>query len=952
MAWYFYYQPVPKTAWVPALAEERQNIIKTKKPALCTVLDVDSVFDDDNQDSSAARYRGPLYFDIDSENLGTAIEQAKKLLTLIQSKGVDLDTLRCYLSGKRGVHILIDPVTFMPKIPSAGTQHLPAIYKELVWSTLFVDDVDMRVYSSKRGRQLRCVNVRREDNEQYKVSVTADELFALTPEKYAELCAGPRNEVPVEPAKFSPELGLAYSLSQDKITKVVAKRKTKKTGSEELGRFKGDWPKTLSELVLNGAGLKPDVGFNQIAMQVAITASTLGKTEEQMLEDCSGLIETHEGDSSRYGSPAKRKAFLREMFRYVSNNPCYEYNAGAVLALILPECRANADISFGEYVPDVPEHTATSSEPLAEGEEPEEPEEEERNEPVRISKAGIFVRTDEGYKRASDIGIGRAVLLRKMDDTDVGYEVEIFKHGKPKGTHILSTEKFSSKAAFQNWTLNLWSASMHTSDAQTSRLADILSLRAERKNDVSYIVTKEGVDFIVPPHAKSEDDFEIIWASPTEVVGSKGGKYHFRSDVDSKSQFNSDLMKAPDLTVADRDLIYHLLRVNSTGNMAKLIGWFCASFMASLIRRFYANQFPSLQVFGQAGAGKTKTVGLLNHMHYYMKQPKVLQSIGQTPYVTIATLGSSASQVVIFEELKAREMDKRTRDFLLNILRCNYDALEVSRGGIDRDKAGSGRVINNYGNAAPVAFVGEAIESQAALLERCVIVPLSKSDRYGRDHHYNYCMSNITSMGKVGKAIVRTVLSTDTRSLRKEFDATFARVKEQAGSMGEDKERPVFNMAVTITGLSLFRLVIHNVFGTEFDEEIEGMREHLFNNVRNEIPENMQEASRVLDLMATLSRHPDIQCQLVKGVDYTIGDTTMDLKLRTAYAKYVRYQRSLGMEVLYDNENAFITGLANYGGTVSKACVDNDLLFDSPKAVVFRLSLDYLDKEGVDSFRD
>ena len=122
----------------------------------------------------------------------SAIEQAKKLLVLIQSNGVDLNMLRCYLSGGRGVHILMDQAIFMPKIPSNGTPHLPNIYREMVWSSLFVDDVDMRVYSSRKGRMLRCANYLRENNL-YKVSVTADEIFSLTPEKYSELCASPRN---------------------------------------------------------------------------------------------------------------------------------------------------------------------------------------------------------------------------------------------------------------------------------------------------------------------------------------------------------------------------------------------------------------------------------------------------------------------------------------------------------------------------------------------------------------------------------------------------------------------------------------------------------------------------------------------------------------------------------------------------------------------------------------
>ncbi|MDL5410443.1 hypothetical protein QSH82_24600, partial [Escherichia coli] len=73
-------------------------------------------------------------------------------------------------------------------------------------------------------------------------------------------------------------------------------------------------------------------------------------------------------------------------------------------------------------------------------------------------------------------------------------------------------------------------------------------------------------------------------------------------------------MNAPALTEEDADLIENLLQINTTENLGKLLGWFSAAFLCQIIRRYY-RQFPSLQCFGQAGAGKSKTTGLLNHLH-------------------------------------------------------------------------------------------------------------------------------------------------------------------------------------------------------------------------------------------------------------------------------------------------------------------------------------------------
>ncbi|MCO1498241.1 hypothetical protein, partial [Limosilactobacillus reuteri] len=82
--------------------------------------------------------------------------------------------------------------------------------------------------------------------------------------------------------------------------------KSKKAQSEPLKKFGGEWPETLQHILL-GVTVKPGVGWNMISMQLAIAASELGKTEEQMLADAEPLIISHESDSTRYNSPRKRR---------------------------------------------------------------------------------------------------------------------------------------------------------------------------------------------------------------------------------------------------------------------------------------------------------------------------------------------------------------------------------------------------------------------------------------------------------------------------------------------------------------------------------------------------------------------------------------------------------------------------------------------------------------------
>ena len=89
-------------------------------------------------------------------------------------------------------------------------------------------------------------------------------------------------------------------------TSPIKARAKFKGDTEALARFKGEFPAFVQRL-MNGEGVLPDVGFNKLAVQLAIAANVLSKTEKQLVEACEGLVQNHFSDSSRYNSPRKRK---------------------------------------------------------------------------------------------------------------------------------------------------------------------------------------------------------------------------------------------------------------------------------------------------------------------------------------------------------------------------------------------------------------------------------------------------------------------------------------------------------------------------------------------------------------------------------------------------------------------------------------------------------------------
>ena len=202
----------------------------------------------------------------------TVITQYRSFLAKLVEHGVDLTMLRLFATGGRGFHIEVPWECFIPKPPKNGMQRLPAIYKEIAFE-LFVDTLDMRVYSGRKGRMWRTPNVVRE-NGKYKVPVTVDESLSMTATDYQLLCSTPREAPSITPPLLCQKLAVLYAKASGKIESAAKRKKGAKKDFELLARFKGQFPPSLAK-ILAGEGTAENVGFHQIALQVAITANAL-----------------------------------------------------------------------------------------------------------------------------------------------------------------------------------------------------------------------------------------------------------------------------------------------------------------------------------------------------------------------------------------------------------------------------------------------------------------------------------------------------------------------------------------------------------------------------------------------------------------------------------------------------------------------------------------------------
>jgi hypothetical protein len=336
-----YFHNEAKQAWHPVFADQLTAMLKSSSPPeYRTVLGIIGEVSCD-MPTENLKYLGSLYIDIDGNSITEAITADLILLSKLSDMGISLHSIRHFATGGRGFHIEVPMQAFMVEIPTEGVLNLPHIYKAMA-EVLYVECLDLRVYSAKKGRMWRTPN-RQRSNGMFKVPLTVAEALNMTPESYAELTSSPRAFPPLAPPSFCPELALLYDDALEKVSKDARKRSGRRASSarvnaELVRRFGGELPPTLAAL---GQGRFPARGgFNLVAMQLAITAHAVGMSEAELITACAGLIESHESDG-RYNTPARRRDELCTQYAYVGNSSGYEFSIGGARAILPHGLRSN-----------------------------------------------------------------------------------------------------------------------------------------------------------------------------------------------------------------------------------------------------------------------------------------------------------------------------------------------------------------------------------------------------------------------------------------------------------------------------------------------------------------------------------------------------------------------------------------------------------------------------------
>jgi hypothetical protein len=988
MSRYYYYQQAGgEETWKACPVEHRAAVEKEKAPAFWTALAVSQPVEDlSYEDRIKLKYRGPLYFDWDAKDISRAIEDCCKFLIALAEKGVDLQAIDIYATGGRGFHVEVPMDMFITKPPKEGLQYLPLAYKEIALETA-VDTLDLRVYSLGRGRQWRAVNVQR-PNGKYKVPITWAELNQMIaePELYDVLCSQPRE--PLQRAERRPaiELMVMFEQAMGKVKDRISKRKKKQTDVSVLAKM------SLPSLqaLLEGRGIKPGIGFHQIAMQLAVIADSMHWSEEQLAEKAKGLCESHESDGDRYNTAERRRNELIRMHRYMSDNPCYEFSVGAIKSLLSHEAPDLDGIPVATE--DVEEAIKKADEAPTPGTDAEQVAPDEFSDVasvVAMTRFGVYANTEDGgKKRISAVSFDDVHILRSPQTGAVScYEADVLVNGKRQGRQVLELDTFQGVASFNKFASKL-SHALQGSDAHVRGLMMRIAEKGRKEGKTFFTLNREGLDMINVVNHEDEEMREpfMVWCDNAGVIvqphiRAKEYGFSFQGFPDPRGSFRTDSADAPAL--ADwieepgnkdllRTMLKNLLTCQRPDFVAKLVGWYTACFYRMLFHKAYG-KFPLLHINGAAGSGKTEMNKALLSLFFYNQEPKSLTP-ASTHFALQQHMAGSSSIPLMLDEYKPHDMGVDLHNKLKLMIRDAYNCRDVTRGGGTRDNDDY-RSLYSTQLSAPLVFIAEAAEEESAVMERVVLATMVRppaSMQMTWSNRFHIFERNRQGLSVLGRYLALDIVEAySVKQLIADFDPLIKQAQDKymlseadvKSGLPEEvlrakqgaKERTVFNYTVARFGLRRFHQLIKDTFEDDsFDELFKELEDAVYDRMTDLLPSTQAEWVKVLSAIAAMSVSVD-QSNTAIAIrpreEYALitykGKAALELSARSAYHRYRAYCKQIGQRPLFPGDGAFLHGLKDSSALLGMGSVELKV----PGGGAFIFDMDELKRMGVDDFR-
>ena len=898
---FIYYQSNANAKWDYVLeSPESMQELKERKIPRQSVISIKEPLDEAD-DKAGNSYKGPFYVDIDvDEDPQAAIESAQKFCDKLAE--LDVNSYSIYLSGKKGFHIIIPMTTFAKDRP---VKSLPLVYKEMALD-MHVDGVDMAVYNEGKPRLLRNANVKRKDNNKFKVPISVDELYALTPEKYQQLTEAPRQELHTAEPKLSMKFQTLYETCKLRMQKkqkalsatvFVPDTELEKTISDE-----GKLPQCINLLIEQG-DTKSGANFNQASIQFAAFMVRAGVKD--WVKHAQAMAKNVK--SSSYKSEFARFAELKKMINYVSSSEKYGFSKSMLFSVMEP-CRdcaiCNGTIEDGETV-------AEDYEELSE---------------ISETPHGYFIGSGKNHRRLTTFTLEVISKFSQVSEDGTDTETRVGAHaivkvnGHKRDKIMLMEDAWDSTRGFKQCIRGKSNYAFYGSDPDLQKLQNKLFADESAMTELTH-VKSVGIH-----NYKVANATIFVYTEPGFSLASNKERntHEIWGDIPAPPDIKS--VPYPEANDELMEVIDKLILCNDPLVTSTMIGWLALCHIkVQLTMR--DNQFPLLNLWGNAECGKSSLSTLFAYLHGidYMLEQSPMSLQGTTPWAASQYCSTSTSTVRLIEEFNQSEIPDSKFNQFVGIFKAAWNKQAFAKGGIEKGNVGGiqmtgARVMENI-ISAPLCIMSEQSPDRPALRQRMVQLNIKKSGREleGATESYHHVIDNKHLLAQLARALVFSSLDTHPEWV----SDTMASFKDSVPK--EIGPRPQFSYQAVLTGIKFFGKTLKAIGLNQdyIDEKINFMCSTVIDNLQNtlqtvRIEKSRTEISLVISEMALMADAygQDIQFALEPGKNYLLAAGSLYLDMAVCHRQYTRWARSAGdtviiksmaqFEVLLSQEDFFI----------------------------------------------
>ena len=907
MSYYRFFQTGEEGVWHPI--QDGPNVLQQAKEngaKKLTLLAVDKAID--STDSRGGhKYKGPLYFDIDGDDLNEAIISARQLVKrLIEFYEVSEEAIFPYLSGGKGVHILVDQRAFMQR--RTAVKDLPLIYKEMA-TELYVPGLDLAPYSLGKNNTFRIENLKRHDGN-YRVPIRVSELMSMDPSQYKVWVSKPRHELafPEYEGNFSLKMANLYAQSSQRcvINQKELQERGRKLMQKDLVKVADQAPPCVEQL-MSQRGLTQDASFNAQALNIGLWAARAGVPEVERDRVFAVLADNAE-PSARYPNARARRTELEGKYRYAQSNPDYHFGCGAMRSLVkqggkicenCPLEKTDGKSSV-EFLSDMAERLG-----LAQREHGYQ----------KVHTAGGITKLEP--ISTFTLKVEAVYREEQADGTGsrrTGALCSVLRNGETLGRLVMDESSWSSKSSFVKALEGISGVYYTGSDADVQKIKMLVFLEEEEMPEIHQVGA--GGIFI-----EEQQGHEVVtYVEPGKSLNS----LHM---MDTHRLAAKGMLMAPKLfqqkplkkgcTGTDQTLA-NLCRINQPEVMAMIIGYHAACHLKAHLRDLYG-QFPMLSLWGGAGSGKSKTaelVGSLNGLDFN-KQSKANCTVINR-FNLIEMLSSSTTVPRLLEEFNKDKMPDTQYTMLGEMFKMLFNAESASRGTV---VSGKGAMSTMIPLTAPVVVLSEQAIKMPALRERSLIIKLRKTGRNAEA--FKVATAGRVYLMQIGQALMMRTLQLQTKEVARMFEEASSSVMD-----GLWDDRPTYGLRVVHLGLAWLAEICREARLEESVRQLELLRSQLTQVTRPAAAAQAQEEdsltkllgqgsyrertevdvfmqhlySMIVDSASTLQESTKTQKPPQRRVwvsprnEFQISGDTLYLWPRTCHARFVEWCRAGGIK--------------------------------------------------------